>query len=91
MITGKKLNHILRTGAAHALYRKDGKWYHHLIEFPGILFDSNGYLAFQSRDEYLRCPQLKHGEELHVDGGISSIEGYKNYTSDEMILISQIT
>ena len=36
-------------GKAPALYREDGKWYHHLKKFPGALFDFNGYIVFATR------------------------------------------
>ena len=73
---GRKLNLEWGVGARHALYRKDGRWYHHLQKFPGALFDEHGYVLFDSKEAYEACPQLNHGAELNVDGGISSILGY---------------
>jgi len=73
---GRRLNTEWNVGARHALYREDGRWYHHLKRFPGALFDRHGYVVFQTEDAYRQCPQLRHGQELHVDGGISSIRGY---------------
>lgn len=73
---GRKLNTEWGVGAEHALYRKDGRWYHHLEQFPGALFDERGYIVFETKEAYDICPQLQHGQELHVIGGISSIPGY---------------
>jgi len=47
--SGKELNRNWRVGAKHALYRKDGKWYHHLLRFPGALFDRRGYIVLKLR------------------------------------------
>lgn len=73
---GKILNELWNVNAAHALYREDGKWYHHLKRFPGALFDKNGYVIFNSKGEYEACEFLQHGKELHVKTGIKSIPQY---------------
>lgn len=75
-IDGKYLNDLWGVGAKHALYSKDGKWYHHLKEFPGALFDRNGFIIFSSMNEYLKSPFLQHGQHLHVPKGISEMPGY---------------
>src|SRR5215217_4768330 len=76
IITGKKLNDLWNVGAEHALYREDGKWYHHLEDFPGVLFDANGFIVFHTEQDYRENPYLQHKQDLHVMGGISSIPGY---------------
>jgi hypothetical protein len=73
---GRLLNRMLGTGASHALYREDGGWYERLERFPGILFDRNGYVVFDTRHAYENCRQLRHGKKLNVTGGISSLPGY---------------
>ena len=73
---GRKLNEEWGVGAKHALFRRDGRWYHHLDRVPGALFDELGFVVFENELEYRQCPQLRHGKELHVDGGIKSIPGY---------------
>ena len=76
-LTGKYLNRKWKVGARHPLYREDGKWYHHLKQFPGALFDFNGYIVFATKEEYETCGHLMHGKDLNVKGdGISSIPGY---------------
>ena len=76
MRSGKKLNERWAVGAKHALYRASGDWYHTLAEFPGALFDANGYVLFTSEEEYRNCPNLKFGKDVHVPEGIRRIPGY---------------
>ncbi|MCL5429797.1 MAG: hypothetical protein M1347_08390 [Chloroflexi bacterium] len=76
-ITGEQLNKEWEVNAAHALYNHEGKWYHYLERFPGALFDSNGYILFQSKENYENNPWLRFGEDVHIEGdGISAIPGY---------------
>ena len=76
-LTGKALNQRWNVGARHALYRKDGRWYHHLERFPGALFDLNGFVVFETKEEYKACGHLSQGKRLHVtDNGICGIPGY---------------
>jgi len=67
------LNKILSIEAKHALFRYDGRWYHHLNLFPGVLFDSNGYVRFESENHYLS----------HPDCSIGRIYTFTWYISDE--------
>lgn len=55
--SGKKLNDEWGVGAAHALYREDGTWYHVLEKFPGALFDAHGYVLFETETAYRNCPR----------------------------------
>ena len=73
---GRRLNAKHKLGAKHALYRRDGKWYHHLKQFPGALCDENGFVFFQSKDDYEGHPGLQHAQDLHVPNGIASFPGY---------------
>lgn len=52
MITALKIDTIVKTSAKHGLYREDGKWYHHLMDFPGVLFDINGFVMFNTKEDY---------------------------------------
>ena len=77
LITGAQLNQQWGVGAAHALYIHDGHWYHQLKRFPGALFDRDGYLLFQTEDEFRKCPYLSIGKDVSVPKpGISAIPGY---------------
>ena len=84
-LTGRTLNREIALGARHALYHKDGYWYDQLQEFPGALFDRDGYVLFNTREAYSGCPHLRHPEHQRTDGrpgtlsvpnGISSIPEY---------------
>lgn len=83
MITAKKIEAIVKTGALHVLYRKDGGWYHHLKYFPGALFDYHGYVVFKTKEDYENNPFLIHRQDLNVKNRISSLPGYKKFTVEE--------
>jgi hypothetical protein len=76
-LSGKILARLWHVNVKHALYHKDGKWYNHLRDFPGALFDPNGYVIFHGENEYINSPYLQHGQELHVINGLPSIPTYK--------------
>lgn len=79
-LTGKHLNELWGVGAMHALYREDGMWYHQLLEFPGALFDANGYVLFETEKAYLESPYLQIQQDVHVPGGISAMPDYVRVT-----------
>ncbi len=81
-ITGKLLNEKWDVGAKHALYRENGTWYHHLKNFPGAFFDVNGYILFETEQEYQGCSGLQLGKQVGVPGGIASISGYIQATTE---------
>lgn len=78
-ITGRQLNEQWKVGARHALYRKDGTWYHVLARFPGALFDAHGYILFESKSALLCCPGILIGESknwINFSTGIANAPGY---------------
>jgi hypothetical protein len=83
MIKGKKINEILGLNAVHSLYSKDSSWYHSLSAFPGILFDPNGYVKFETEQQYLEHPSLQHRQDLHVTDGIDKLAGYIKFSTTE--------
>jgi 5-methylcytosine-specific restriction protein A len=85
-MTGRKLNRLLNLGAEHALYREDGKWYHHLTAFPGVLFDKNGYLIFENEDVYTNHHALRHRQDLNVPTGIAEISGYMLFNDEQKVI-----
>ncbi len=77
--SGKELNEAWSVGAQHALYRRDGTWYHCLERFPGALFDENGYIIFSTEYDLQGCSGItirKENNHLHVPKGIASLPGY---------------
>ena len=75
-VTGKNLNDEWNVSANHALYHRDGDWYHYLTRFPGAMFDPNGYILFETKEDYENCNYLIFGEHVHVVGNLSNIPGY---------------
>jgi hypothetical protein len=75
-LSGRDLNRLWGVGAQHALYHQDGKWYENLERFPGALFDPNGYVVFNTENDYRTSPYLHIGVKTNVPLGIASIPGY---------------
>ena len=75
-ITGRMLNKIWGVDARHALYHRDGTWYHTLEYFPGALFDHNGYVLFKTEGEFKNCSHLNITQDVNCPGGISQIPTY---------------
>jgi 5-methylcytosine-specific restriction protein A len=67
-ITGKMLNRELGLGAQHSRYHKDGYWYDKLQDFPGVLFDREGYVLFRTKAAYESCSHLDHPQHPRADG-----------------------
>lgn len=84
-LTGKYLNDLWDVGAKHALYREDGKWYHQLLEFPGALFDANGYVVFETEKDYLESPYLQIRKDVHLSEGISAMPNYIRVTEKSQL------
>lgn len=77
-MTGRQLNKEWKVGAKHPLFHRDGCWYNNLVRFPGALFDYDGYILFETEQEYKSCPYLdiKQQTNVNVTPGISAIPGY---------------
>lgn len=74
--TGERLNKLWRIGAAHALYRRDGAWYHRLKAFPGALIDRHGYVLFNTEAEFRDTLGIRVGKRVHIARGISKLPRY---------------
>lgn len=86
-MTGNYLNKILSIDAKHALYREDGKWYHNLTRFPGVLFDKNGFVTFYKEDDYLLNPSLQIKKDFHITDDIENLANYLKFSKREKELI----
>jgi hypothetical protein len=75
-LTGARLRRRWNVQVRHALYHRDGTFYENLEQFPGALFDPNGYVVFDTLERYRRSPHLRIGQKLNVPGGIASLPGY---------------
>lgn len=89
-MTGNYLNKILSVNAKHALYERNGKWYHNLTQFPGVLFDKNGYIIFKKEEDYINNSKLQIKKDLHIINGIESLDNYSKFTEREKELIKGI-
>ena len=76
-ITGARLNSEWQVGARHALYHHAGIWYHYLRDFPGALFDYNGFVVFPTRESYERCAGLRFTQDVKISPGISTLPNYQ--------------
>lgn len=75
-ITGRLLNREWGVQAQHALYHEKGTFYNLLQNFPGAYFDANGYILFQTKEDYVQNPSLQIGRKVNIPDGIASIPGY---------------
>src|SRR5262245_3815024 len=73
---GRDLNEKWGVGARHALYHKDGTWFHLLERFPGAYFNPQGYVLFRTAEEFHSSPYLTIGIHVGVKGGIESMPNY---------------
>lgn len=74
--TAKRLCKEWGITARHALYHRDGMWYNNLERFPGCLMDPDGYVQFQSKEEYFGHLGLSVKQQTNVPGCISSLPEY---------------
>jgi 5-methylcytosine-specific restriction protein A len=92
MRPGARINQLLNLELAHALYFKDGHWYHRLKYFPGALIDANGYLRFENESDYQACQAIRtspFNDNLTIPNGIASIPGYRSFSDAELALLVQ--
>ena len=75
-LSGRRLavQHGLQVAQSYA--HVGGTWYTVPAEFPAVLFDGEGYIAFQTKVEFDVCSGLNVGQTLNVYQGIASIPGY---------------
>lgn len=68
-----------RVPVVQGRYHQGGTFFMNLTEFPGALFDPNGYAVFETEDEYLNCDVVNVGDEkTNVSKpGIRSLPHYK--------------
>jgi 5-methylcytosine-specific restriction enzyme A len=89
-MNAKTLNKQLGLCACDSKFRLTGDFYHLLNNFPGVLFDKNGYVRFNTREEYEGCKELTITERIHVQNGIESIERYVLFNDEQLIVYSKL-
>jgi len=90
MIIARRINERFNLGANHIYFFHQGDWYHHLERFPGILVDTEGYVRFETQDEYENNPNLQHGQRLHIRDGIKSLQNYVRFSEEQLFILNQI-
>ena len=92
--TGNELNSRHHIDAKQGRYRETGNWYGPLRKFPATLWDTDGYIRFESVQELERHSQF--GLNVHPsgqitvskDGGIAAIPGYVRVIPERHINIT---
>jgi len=82
MMNGTTLSRRWNVDVRHALFSRTGNWYHRLRRFPAALFDPEGYVLFETEEDYLSCSQLSINQDIWVPRGISSIPSYVRVVID---------
>ena len=68
--TGEGLRRRYKLPVRHALYHRDGTFYECLTRFPGALCDPQGWVHFDSEEEFERDPRIHIGRKVNVPHGI---------------------
>jgi 5-methylcytosine-specific restriction protein A len=92
MRPGKRINELLNLGLAHALYFRDGSWYHELKKFPSAYIDAGGYLRFETELDYRTREGIRtslSNDNINIIDGISSLPGYRPFSDTELALVAQ--
>ena len=68
-----------------ARYSIDGRWYHHLTRFPAALLDKDGYVIFETKQDYESCKPLDLKQDVNVRSkkGIKIISGYIHFAETQ--------
>lgn len=90
-MNGRTLNKKWKVGVKHGLYRVTGDWYHKLNKFPGALFDTYGYVIFETEKEFDSSKYLQIKNDVHVPTGISTIPNYVQVIIDGKEIVPQVS
>jgi 5-methylcytosine-specific restriction protein A len=80
-LDGKLLNELWGLEAKHSLYSKKGDWYYILNDFPGVLFDENGYVLFNTKEEFYSSPHLTITKHLHIPELLHNLPNYNKVSA----------
>jgi HNH endonuclease len=75
-----------------ARYREDGRWYHHLTRFPAAFIDKDGYIIFETKQDYESCKHLDLQQDVNVPSkkGIKVIPGYVRFVDAHNVANSPV-
>jgi hypothetical protein len=74
---GENLKRLWKIPVVQAHYHQDGKFFMPFDKFPAALCDPNGYVLFNTKEEYDNSSFLSIGKRLNVKNGICTIPNYK--------------
>jgi len=74
--SGKNLKQQWKISAVQVRYHKDGTFFMPVDKFPAALCDPNGYVVFETKDQYSSSSFLEIGSRVNVKKGIWNIPGY---------------
>lgn len=75
--TAQRLKKEWNVRCKDQFYSVTGTHYEKLRNFPGALFDKNGYIVFETEKEFVNYPVTNIQKKLTIrNGGISNIPGY---------------
>ena len=77
--TGEGLRRQHNLPVRHCLYHRDGTFYERLSRFPGALCDPQGWVQFDTEEEFERDQRIKIGEKVNVPHGIFSHPKYQRF------------
>lgn len=92
MRRGDFINQLLQLGGQKAYFHKESYWFHNLKLFPGLLISPDGYVRFETEQEYLSSPQLRiqpKTNTVHALPAITALVGYQAFSDAQLALLVQ--
>lgn len=83
--SGEKLRRQWKLPVRQARYHKDGTFFMPLEKFPGALCDQNGFVVFQTWQQYESSRFLQIGCRINIRLGISKLPEYVRFSSYKAI------
>jgi hypothetical protein len=74
--SGENLRRIWKIPTIQVRYHKDGTFFMPVDKLPAAFCDPNGYVLFETKDQYETSSFLDIGRRINVRRGISSMPGY---------------
>jgi hypothetical protein len=81
--TGEGLRRQYNLPVRHCLYHRDGTFYERLARFPGALCDPQGWVQFDSEEEFERDPRIKIGRKVNVTHGVFRHPKYRKFPTSK--------
>jgi|GEM_PF-6205857 len=63
-----------------AYFHRDGHYWNKLGNFPGAIFDVNGYLLFETEEDYLSHKSLTIKSQTNLSGLVNKLSDAEGYT-----------